>query len=494
MRMQRNSTHNSRSSSWSWCEQIHKRRWTIAVFSLAIILHSSTSEYTDACHSLQGKIGTCIPLNTCPLFLSWLKARPLVKENVRLLVKYTCYFDIRNPKVCCPNDSLYGSRDEFDVGFRIGAPSRLPESRNHDNKLLFPVSSLTFPSPLSNIVKPLKRNDDNLPLSFPTDHPSRGKSIIKNAETSLKPDFRQHPNFRLIPTLAECSNAVKLDSLLETYGAYPWIALIGLKPGRRSLDFDHFCAGIIINKRYIVSSAHCYQQANPRYVRLGEYDLDTLIDQGNEYLPQSRREDVRIEKLTPHPDFNPTTFANDIALIRLEKPLELNTTFIKAACLPFLTEYGIENRLNTNNISEFDGKPAWTAGWSRHSWDGLYSKGSDSSVIEEGIVEFTAHDKCRHDYPHMSALNSRTQLCVGGKGRRNSCVADSGGPLMVPVKVPSKISGFVEPKFFMLGLLSHGPTGRMCQNANDNEGRSLPTSVYTRISKYFSWILDNMQD
>lgn len=47
--------------------------------------------------------------------------------------------------------------------------------------------------------------------------------------TSSRKDLRLHPNFRLIPQLHECSNAIKLDSLSGTYGVYPWIALVGLK-------------------------------------------------------------------------------------------------------------------------------------------------------------------------------------------------------------------------------------------------------------------------
>lgn len=82
---------------------------------------------------------------------------------------------------------------------------------------------------------------------------------------------------------------------------------------------------------------------------------------------------------------------------------------------------------------------------------------------------------------------------------------DSGGPLMFPLKVPSRTEGFVEPKFFMLGLLSHGITGRSCpviigedgiriSDGNEVASRSLQSSVYTRVSNYLSWILDNMQE
>ncbi len=109
-----------------------------------------------------------------------------------------------------------------------------------------------------------------------------------------------------------------------------------------------------------------------RNVRLGEYNLDTLIDQGSEYLPQSRREDYQIDKLLVHEDYNAKTGANDIALIRVDRPIALNTTFIKSVCLPFASEYGVEDRLDVS--ANLDGKSAWVAGWSRHSWGKLILK------------------------------------------------------------------------------------------------------------------------
>lgn len=59
--------------------------------------------------------------------------------------------------------------------------------------------------------------------------------------TSSRKDLRLHPNFRLIPQLHECSNAIKLDSLSGTYGVYPWIALVGLKRNKNSRYYDECC-------------------------------------------------------------------------------------------------------------------------------------------------------------------------------------------------------------------------------------------------------------
>jgi len=56
-------------------------------------------------------------------------------------------------------------------------------------------------------------------------------------------------------------------------------------------------------------------------------------------------------------------------------------------------------------------------------------------------------------------------------------LGDSGGPLLAEILAPNKIS-----KQFQLGIVSFGQV--QC-------GGGLP-GVYTRISNYLSWILDNI--
>lgn len=183
-----------------------------------------------------------------------------MRENLRLLVKYTCYFDIKNPKVCCPNDNLYRPPTVEPFADVIGVRLPVSNTRRQNNnpsskKISFPESfaseSPSVPIKSHHIKeegKFIKNGSEKpfAPLLFPSefddeDFDSRSnfaqsqaqtldndKSRIKNPSI-LKKDLRHHPNFRLIPPLSGCSNAVKLDSLLGTYGSYPWLALIGIK-------------------------------------------------------------------------------------------------------------------------------------------------------------------------------------------------------------------------------------------------------------------------
>lgn len=77
------------------------------------------------------------------------------------------------------------------------------------------------------------------------------------------------------------------------------------------------------------------------------------------------------------------------------------------------------------------------------------------------------------------------QLCAGGsgvsQGGKDSCKGDSGGPLMFL----SDRGG--SPKFYVAGVVSEGPD---CERAAEHQ---VP-GIYTRVSAFVHWILDNMRE
>lgn len=84
---------------------------------------------------------------------------------------------------------------------------------------------------------------------------------------------------------------------------------------------------------------------------------------------------------------------------------------------------------------------------------------------------------CQRVYSRFAPITTK-QICAGGFQGRDSCGGDSGGPLTTV----NKFNGI--PKYIQYGIVSYGP--RHC----GTEGKP---GIYTRVSKYMLWILDNIK-
>lgn len=84
---------------------------------------------------------------------------------------------------------------------------------------------------------------------------------------------------------------------------------------------------------------------------------------------------------------------------------------------------------------------------------------------------------CQRNYKRFAAITSN-QICAGGYKGRDSCGGDSGGPM--------KYVGLIDstPRFIQYGIVSYGP--RHC-------GADAQPGVYTKVSPYLKWILDNLK-
>ena len=77
------------------------------------------------------------------------------------------------------------------------------------------------------------------------------------------------------------------------------------------------CGGSLISSDTLLTAAHCFQGSgrDPATVRLGEQDLES--DEDGEHV------DISIRQIVKHPDWDPRTLQNDIAIVKMSS----NVTF-----------------------------------------------------------------------------------------------------------------------------------------------------------------------
>ena len=114
---------------------------------------------------------------------------------------------------------------------------------------------------------------------------------------------------------------------------------------------EHYCGGIILDKRTILTAYHCLRK-RVGYLRKGHvYVLAGATNNQNsgQFI---QAESVILNHENP---FVPGNNANDVALIKLTKDLVFNN-YVKPACLPEKT-------------ANFTGKTCYASGWG-HQYTG----------------------------------------------------------------------------------------------------------------------------
>ncbi|KAL8190042.1 UNVERIFIED_CONTAM: hypothetical protein K2H54_038341 [Gekko kuhli] len=102
-------------------------------------------------------------------------------------------------------------------------------------------------------------------------------------------------------------------------GECPWQALLidGVKEK---------CGGVLLAPSWVVTAAHCLDHTPPRVlkVKLGEHDRDD---------EDEAEQERRVAEIIIHEQYIPKKTDNDIALLRLDKPVNF-TDYVVPICLP----------------------------------------------------------------------------------------------------------------------------------------------------------------
>merc|ERR1712241_1456918 len=277
-------------------------------------------------------------------------------------------------------------------------------------------------------------------------------------------------------------------------GELPYQAVLGYRRRRKT---KYNCGGTLINRRYVITAAHCQHKKIPRLqireVVIGDWDLehdpDCAGDDGGcrpgSPFKKVQRFDVTNNDIKVHEkwDLNKVVDqGNDIALIRLprlaETFLEDFDQIVAPVCL------GWDNTIKVPDFIDNPDAKYLVSGWGRTNNDAydrgdIGVSGAHSSKLLKLTVPRIPLDQCKADFPIFKDLTLK-QICAGGIKGQDSCSGDSGGPL---VATDTSVAGPIQSPKYLVGIVSFGT--KKC-------GQGYP-GVYSSIRYYLPWIIANME-
>lgn len=191
-------------------------------------------------------------------------------------------------------------------------------------------------------------------------------------------------------------------------GQYPFMVAILDRAEANRRSALH-CGGSLISPDTVLTAAHCIYRGS---TRLQPRDLDVLV--GSVDLGRYDGARVQIRRIHVHPDYDPVTYENDVAILQLDDTGQA----------PVATVQPGEEALWA---------PATTAtalGW------GETETGRYASVLQQVDLPIVSDTDCATAYPATTfgaAFSGENMVCAGYTvdNQGDTCGGDSGGPMTV---------------------------------------------------------------
>ncbi|XP_035171335.1 ovochymase-1 isoform X2 [Oxyura jamaicensis] len=214
--------------------------------------------------------------------------------------------------------------------------------------------------------------------------------------------------------------------------SWPWLANL-------QYEGHHFCGGILIDEKWVLTAAHCNFSAQMDEVVLGKIHL----------LPNVKNNSpVLVKAVHTHYNFGGFPSTNDLALLELQKPIKPGDS----AAVACLAGSGEEVSPDARCL---------TAGWGEMRTGGEEEQGSRLQQVEVSVLS----DEACVNYWGQNI--EKTNICARSAGAA-FCMEDSGWPLICGTHGHYKLVG-------------------IASWASDNCHPESP-AVYTKVSAYRDWI------
>jgi secreted trypsin-like serine protease len=241
-------------------------------------------------------------------------------------------------------------------------------------------------------------------------------------------------------------------------GQAPWQALLWRPARLNDMTLSGadrvLCGGALIAQGWILTAAHCLidqgrSVAGRDYrIRLGVYN--PRATEGISYP---------IQQIFPHPDFDPETYAFDIALVQYDPRRAQQEGPVNSIARIALDPQGVAQRTITETMDVF-----------AYGWGWTVARGGQTTDHLRGVkMQLETRSACSR-ITGFTGLRQDAALCAGGDDGEQACKGDSGGALVY--------YGDRDKVAKVIGVVS---SGRKCGTRGE-------PSRYTRVAKVRGWI------
>ena len=197
-----------------------------------------------------------------------------------------------------------------------------------------------------------------------------------------------------------------------------WTFIAALVSAGEDPFLDHFCGGSLIGSKWVATAAHCVFEDDG--TALGPAAIDVLLGI-HDLLYDTSFVRFKVQRIVPHPAYNPHTDDYDIAL------LELASETASYPTIPRMT-----------GDATLEGELAIVLGWGKTSATAI----EYPNILQQVTLPIVTNAEC--DLAYVNDQITENMLCAGfSEGGKDSCQGDSGGPLIVQDCEVWKLAGIV---------------------------------------------------
>lgn len=262
--------------------------------------------------------------------------------------------------------------------------------------------------------------------------------------------------------------------------AHSWPFLVSVRV--KTNKSEHHCGGTLISDQHVLTAAHCVIAYIKllKLLSLNITQINSLIEvhvginqheSNANYLTDQHIYGVEYFIFHEKFDFKPSVLYNDIALIHLNRKVNLNRPEVNVICLPSSENADDQVKIGENVVA---------IGWGTYAEEFNYTDFVREDVQQAVFTVKDQNEPICNSGDIGSNWDKNHTVCAHGHDRvKSTCYGDSGGPVLA----------YRGNRWMLFGIISFGHEIRDSVLNKKKCNASMPF-YFAKVSSFREWILN----